>query len=289
MNPYNYLKKKQIQWALNQDIELFGSEGDKGVRAYTSKVNKNLFEPLSDLAREQIESGDGGELTTKGKQRLRMQAVHSSSVLPVNVFQHWQSIGNFDPIASACGFCNPGACASIALKFEEKFPIMEDASKHPNLDVTFVNESGSKYRFFAVESKFTETYGGRDHGGLKDTYFRDDTVWKGMLNLRQLAETISPDDKIFDHLHAAQLIKHILGLAKVSGGKSRFRLLYLHYDVPGRAGVQHQEEIDQFKSIVVQDGIKFHAMTYQELILKLADRYRREHSDYIRYLVDRYL
>ena len=168
MNNYEYIKKCQAEWALNQGIELCGSDGDRGARTYCPSVDSNLFKPLCDLARNQIEAGDGGELKSKGTQRARMQAVHSSSVLPVNVFHYWQSNGQLEPIASACGFCNPGKCPSSELHFEKKFPIFDDAPKHPNLDVTFVNKPDSKYRFFAVESKFTEPYGGREHGGMRE-------------------------------------------------------------------------------------------------------------------------
>lgn len=289
MKSYQYIKEKQIQWARNQDIELFGSTGDRGVHAYTNSVGANLFQPLSDLAREQIASGDGGELEAKGEQRARMQAVHSSSALPVNVFQYWQSNGDLDAIASACGFCKRGSSPCIDLRFEEKFPIFDNSNKHPNLDVAFVNKPGSRYQFFAVESKFTESYGGRNHAGIKPVYLRDESIWKGLPNLRELAEKISPDDGHFIYLHAAQLIKHILGLSNVSGGKGRFRLLYLWYDGYGSEGVRHQEEVDQFKKIAKEDGVQFHALTYQELIFKLADQQRAAHPEYIRYLVGRYL
>ncbi|MDF1658757.1 MAG: hypothetical protein P1U58_14175 [Verrucomicrobiales bacterium] len=289
MKPNQYLKEKQIQWALNQELELRGSDGDRGVRAYTSTVDENLFEPLSDEAREQISSGDGGELEAKGEQRSRMQAVHSSSALPVNIFQYWQRNGDLDAITSACGFCRLGSSPSAELKFEKKFPIFENARKHPNLDVAFVNKPGSRYRFFAVESKFTETYGGRSHGGLKPIYLRDHSIWRGLPNLRKLASVISPADDQFDHLHAAQLIKHILGLSRVSGGKDRFRLLYLWNDVFGGEGIQHRKEIDRFMEIAKQDGVRFQALTCQDLILRLADKQREDHPEYIRYLVDRYL
>jgi hypothetical protein len=289
MNSYEYLKAKQIQWALNQGLTLHVSNGDRGKRAYCSSVDNNLFEPLSPQAREQIQSGDGGELDEKGGQRARMQAVHSSSILPVNVFHYWQIRSDFDAIASACGFCKPGSCPSVELRFEAKFPIFDGSTKHPNLDVTFVNPLQSRFRYFAVESKFTEPYNSRSHAGIKPVYLDAKEIWKDLPNLRRLAAKISPEDNVFQRLHAAQLIKHILGLVRASGGKGRFRLLYLWFDTFGSPGVEHREEIDRFSEIAEKDGVHFNAMTYQELILKLADRCRPDHDDYITYLTSRYL
>jgi hypothetical protein len=43
-----------------------------------------------------------------------------------------------------------------------------------------------------------------------------DDLWTDIPNLRRFAESISPDDNEFIHLHPAQLIKHILGLKLVT-------------------------------------------------------------------------
>ena len=84
------------------------------------------------------------------------------------------------------------------------------------------------------------------------------------------------------------LLKHILGL-KRQFGKAGFRLLYLWYDVLGDQGKRHRDEVLKFTEITKTDGIKFHSLTYQELIVKLANKLRTEHPDYIRYLTERYL
>jgi hypothetical protein len=84
------------------------------------------------------------------------------------------------------------------------------------------------------------------------------------------------------------LIKHILGL-KAKVGKSGFRLLYLWYDVLGKEGAVHREEIEGFSDIARADEVKFHAMTYQELMVRLCTDFRQDHDSYIRYLTERYL
>jgi hypothetical protein len=83
------------------------------------------------------------------------------------------------------------------------------------------------------------------------------------------------------------LIKHILGL-KTHVGKNGFKLLYLWYDTLGEAGNIHRNEIERFSEIVKADEIDFLSMSYQELISILSSRHRGEHSDYIKYLTERY-
>jgi hypothetical protein len=84
------------------------------------------------------------------------------------------------------------------------------------------------------------------------------------------------------------LIKHILGL-RSKFRKDRFRLLYLWYDVLGEEGFIHRKEIEAFKVIAGADGIKFHSLSYQELIVRLAKECGPEHKQYIRYITGRYL
>jgi hypothetical protein len=106
--------------------------------------------------------------------------------------------------------------------------------------------------------------------------------------LRAFAERISPDDRDFKHLHPAQLVKHVLGL-KRQFGRDGFRLLYLWYDVLGKEGTKHREEVEEFAAVAEQDQIRFQSVTYQELIAKMDRLFRAEHPAYVRYLTERYL
>jgi ornithine carbamoyltransferase len=109
-----------------------------------------------------------------------------------------------------------------------------------------------------------------------------------MPNLLKLAKEISPDDNKFTRLHPAQLIKHILGL-KEKFGKNKFRLLYLWYDTIGPESAKYHKEIEKFIKITKADNIHFHAMSYQDLIIKLAKKYRGTDKNYIDYISGRYL
>ena len=287
MKAYKYIVEKQTQWALNRGIPLVSRKGDKGRLACTPELDTNLFEPLSLDTRQSFEQGDGGEISGNP---AKMQAVHSSSALGVNVFQYWQNIQKVSAIASACNFCRKGNRISEKIVFEDKYPVDDNLNKFPkapNIDVVFHNASSAQFKRFAVECKFSEAYSSRKHNGLKCAYLELPQLWSDIPNLHNFAKIICPDEK-FIYLHSAQLIKHILGL-KRKIGKNGFRLLYLWYDVLGKEGAIHRDEINQFYEIAKADGVYFNAMSYQELILVLSKEYRQEHARYVKYLSERYL
>lgn len=287
MKGYEYILAKQVAWAANRGIDLVGSKGSRGRRAYTRKLDQNLFQRLLPEVKRSFAAGDGAELGSVERVG-KMQAVHSSSALGVNVFQYWKGISAVPVIATACGLCKRGSEVSCDIQFEEKYPINDSFGFHPNIDVVIHNKPGSRIKRFAVECKFSEAYGGRRHGGLRPKYLDGGDIWRDIPKLRALAESISPDDREFAHLHPAQLVKHILGMKRCFG-RDGFRLLYLWYDVPGEQGTRHRHEVAQFAEIAERDGIRFHSLTYQELIVKLHRGWRSEHPDYVRYLTERYL
>jgi len=288
LRAYEYIISKQIQWALNCGIPLVGSKGRRGRPAYTSELNQNLFEPLEPTVRKSFLKGDGNEIIGSVDSPAKMQAVHSSSALSVNIFQYWQKIDQASIIAAACGFCRKGNNISRRIVFEDKYPIDNRFQFSPNIDVVFYNSEFSKFRRFAVECKFSESYGPLGHSGLKSKYISLDTLWEDIPNTFALAKSVCPNDNKFIYLHVAQLIKHILGL-KAKFGKDGFRLLYIWYDVFGEEGAIHKNEIEAFSDVVRCDGVKFHSMSYQELIVRLSNEYRQEHDRYIKYLTERYL
>lgn len=242
MNAREYILSKQTQWALNNNIQLIGSKGKRGRLAYTQKHEDNLFEPLSSDVIANFENSDGNEIHGRPDNPAKMQAIHSSSALGVNIFHYWHTIRQAPVIAAACGFCRKGNEVSRKVVFEEKYPIDDRFQFSPNIDVVFHNKNDSKYKRFAVECKFSESYGSRHHSGLKNEYFKLQPLWKDIPKTFGLAKSISPADHQFNYLHPAQLIKHILGLKKAFG-KTGFRLLYLWYDVLGEKGVEHRKGI----------------------------------------------
>jgi hypothetical protein len=282
-----YIITKQSEWAKNRGVALIGSKVTRGRHTYTPTLAENLYQPLLPDVRDAFSAGDGGELGDSVRPG-KMQAVHSSSALGVNIFQYWKSISKVPVIAAACGLCRKSSDVSHDIYFEEKYPINDSFGFHPNIDVVIHNKPTAKFQRFAIECKFSEAYGGHKHGGLKEKYLECAGIWDDIPELRRFAERISPDDQEFQHLHPAQLIKHVLGM-KRQFGRGGFRLLYLWYDVLGGEGKCHRNEVAEFASVAKNDGIKFHSITYQELIIGLARDLRHIHGNYIRYLTDRYL
>lgn len=253
----------------------------------TPDLNQNLLDPLASDVRAAFLQGNGNEIIGSANNPAKMQAVHSSSALAVNVFQHWQTVNQVSVIAAACGFCKVGNNTLQRIVFEDKYAVDNRFQFSPNIDVVFHNLDSSKFKRFAVECKFSEPYRPQ-HGGLKPEYIKLEMVWGDIPRFHKLAKSICPNDTRFTYLHAAQLIKHILGL-KTKAGKSGFRLLYLWYDVLGKEGAIHREEIEIFSEVARADDIKFHALSYQELIVILSRELRQDHDKYIRYLTERSL
>lgn len=288
MNAYGYIISKQTLWAWNHGIPLIGSKGSRGRPTYTKKLDQNLFEPLDEVVRKSFERGDGHEIIGDISSPAKMQAVHSSSALSVNIFQYWQSINRVSDIATACGFCRKGTAVSESIEFEDKYSIDDRFKLSPNIDVVFHNSDSSRFKRFAIECKFSEAYSSHGHSGLKPKYIGLTTAWSDMQKLFEFAKSICPTDNKFKYLHPAQLIKHILGL-KAKCGKNGFRLLYLWYDVIGKEGAIHRGEIEEFSKVARKDDVYFASMSYQELIIALSKECKQEHADYIKYLTERYL
>ena len=287
MNATEQIITKQIEWAKNKGLQLIGSAGDRGRKVYTTRIDDNLFQPLNEKSKKEIDDGDGGELKSKAGHTAKMQALHSSSALGINMFDYWREASDFSLLFSACGLSRSGSQLSGEIKFEQKFKIDDRFKYAPNLDAVFYPSNLNKSKIFAIECKFTEAYSSRRHGGLDQKYFTNDSVWGNLLATKNLAQEISPEDSHFSYLHAAQLIKHILGLNR-QFGHSRYRLLYLWYDALGESGFKHRQEVEKFADIIRSDGVLFHATTYQELIVCLA-QYREQHKKYVSYLTERYL
>jgi hypothetical protein len=288
MNAYEFILQKQIAWAARHRIHLIGSQGERGRKAYTETLNDNLYRPLLPESEVSFLQGDGGEL--KGNPR-RMQAVHSSSALAVNMFQYWTGARDVPCVAHACGLCGKGNRGSERIRFEAKYPVLKSAHKHPNVDVVMENGKDDEFAAYAVESKFSEVYRAtRKAHGVNPHYLKQENsgIWSDIPGLRDLAEGISPVDTTFRRLDPAQLIKHILGL-KQEYGKKRFKLLYLWYDAFGSEGTVHRQETIRFSEAARGDGINFRSATYQEVLAELSAGDSDAHREFVFYMCDRYM
>jgi len=119
-----------------------------------------LFESLTGENERTFRAGDGGEL---GGYSAKMQEVHYSFALAVNVFQYWDSRQMVEVIAYACGLCNRTTDVSENVSFAIKISVGDRFPFNPNIDVVVNNAESFSYQVYAIESKFRGAYGGYEH------------------------------------------------------------------------------------------------------------------------------
>ena len=269
-SPVDVVKAQQQAWAKAQNIPTDAA-------GYTLRLDGNLFVPLSDETVRDFKSGDGAELGD-GSTRGKMQALHSSSALACNFFEYWRR-RDPAPLANALGLTQ----SITTIRFEQKFPTGL-RGKAPNLDVVLGLESG---HIIAIESKFLEPYG-KHPAGFRSKYFDGDRKYweeRGLKHCQKLAHQIQDGKQKFKWLHAQQLLKHALGLAK-SGGEWSF--WYLWYQVDGTPGIEHAAEAQEFGRLIDPDGFGFRSITYQSLLGNLIAHAGTPHQSYLNYLEQRY-
>ncbi len=258
------VKAGQVKWARARGIAV-------DVDGYCARLEDNLFQPMSAGCREAFAAGDGGELGVAGG-RGKMQALHSSSALACNVFDFWTDRAP-GGLARALGI----AAGGWAVRFERNFPTGLRGNP-PNLDVVLEGRSG----LVAIESKFLETYG-VGKGAFRESYFpRGRRLWaeRGLAGAQRVAEALFGGEARFAFLDAAQLLKHMLGVA-CSGRE--WALLCAWFRAEGEAGDRHARELAAFGEMLGEDGARFRTLTYQEVFRGLGAE-----DPYGRYLAGRY-
>lgn len=171
-----------------------------------------------------------------------------------------------------------GATAST-LAFESKQPTGLKGIA-PHLDVSLTGHDGC----VGIESKFLEMYS-PSANRFASTYFSHERLWDGLESSRELARRIVDGDMHFRWLHAAQLLKHAIGLMKNQG--PGFRLTLLWYRLECDEADEIEAEIGKFTRAVSSD-FHFTSMTYQELVRRLKNT-KEPAPGYFNYLEDRYL
>jgi hypothetical protein len=295
MSLRKHLEDWQVRWAQHHGIRLGAPPGNAAskVTGYVSELQGNLFEPLSERVKRQFISGAGGELNGPDGQSGNMYAVYSSSALCVNLFHYWSRLldaapqgsrPSMDQLLVACGL---PARPVRTIDFEVPNIVNSHFRVAPHLDVQISFDDGP-WKCAAIEAKFSEPYGGQKQGGLKPVYLLETALWEGWPNIRALAEGLSPDDSTNTHLHAAQLLKHLLGLRKQNG--TNFVLVYLWFDVPGAEAVTvHRREIESLGAVLERDGVAFVSRTYQGVFDVLRGGKSGPNNSYVSYLLERYL
>lgn len=265
--------------------------------AYLVELQLGFFAPLHERTVAAMLQGRGSEFAPRSwpvadsvradgtvSRRLlpaKAQALLSSSVLCLNVFDYWR--GRIaSPLAAALGIA--GAITDVALEA----PLATGVSPaKAHLDVLLLRDG---IHGVGVESKFTEWLGVRPAperipaayvGTAGAPWARQD-----LPRAQALAAALATGTVQFRLLDAPQLLKHMLALATAYGSVG---LLYLYYDVNGVVGNRHRAEIAQFAA-ALDATISFRAVTYQDLVRALGRAVGddRSHDDYFAYLASRY-
>lgn len=269
-SPRELISIQQRTWAQNRGIRI-DEDG------YTLHLKDNLFLLPSRETREEFKSGRGSELGTRNS-RGKMQALHSSSALVVNVFEYWRSrdIGDIARVL--------GAPSGVTrLQFEQRHPTGLGGTP-PHIDVEL---RGTDWAL-AIESKFCEPYQPHARTNLAPSYFSKRDLWAKLPRCERLAKQIYDEDQsapTFTYLDAVQLLKHILGLVSTFGPRG-YRLVYLWYQLPSFEAEQHLVEIKSFQDYVGEEVLLM-TMTYQELF-EILRKLRGVDKNYITYLGERY-
>jgi hypothetical protein len=271
--PLDIIKARQRAWA-QRSGRVLDTDG------YCASADDNLFQRLSDTARDDFDRGGGGELGIAGE-RGKIQATHSSAALACNWFDYWRD-RDLGVLSSALSVPNP----FVTLRLEAHVPTgMRGADA--NLDVLLTTADGS---LFGIESKYAEPYTPTAAKSvLKSQYFAQGrSRWTdvGLPGCQVVAERLRTAQHNFTVLDVAQLLKHMLALARTG---NRWTLCCLWYEVPGAVADGHRADLRTFTAQIGSDAEHFMALTYQELFAGLETVVGAEHVDYMDYLRDRYL
>jgi hypothetical protein len=223
---------------------------------YTMELETGLVPCVSrDDFWTDLMSGGGNELTSKPPKPEKFCAAHSSAKLAVNSFGPFRNNPDRLVMASQTGFTEA--------QFEKKLKtgLM---GMPPNLDF-FVSGVSS---VIAVESKFTEWIPTKKtkfqkvyHGAVEKLA---DPSWAKMF------ESLVADPGLYRHLHAAQLVRHYLGMRYSLPKSDKAQILMYVYWEPSDADdlkecVRHRSEINDFAERVSGSGITFQHTSYTQL------------------------
>jgi hypothetical protein len=260
-NPYATITNTQQQLVTDRGAAL-----DR--RGWTVDYRHNLFAaPNTDTVRDFEKSG---ELTADGGGRIA--APHSSTALTINMLDHWR-----DRDLTSLGEAMQLNLGHI-VAYEQPHDLGFQRPAQP--DIEFTDATGNP---IAVEVKLREPYGSVKNE-VTDRYFETPGLWDGLPALLELAISIRNSDATFTTLHAAQLIKHTLGLTRSYG--TEFVLGYLWHDIPTETGNKHVQELAEFANIASTD-INFKSVTVTELLRRLNPD--QDHKAWHDYMTARYV
>jgi hypothetical protein len=269
------LLRRQRRWAQRAGFAVDAA-------GYLPTVGDNLRAPLSAAALADFNARGAAEFHDVERHAARMRAVHSSTALGVNLFDQWNR-AEPAPLAEALRLPAP----ICRLAFEPHLPTAAGGSP-ANPDLAIELHTGE---LVAVECKFSEWLvpARKRRDIFAGRYFPAGAgVWReaGLPACQSLADDLQSGREYFRYLEADQLLKHALGLQ--AAGRSRWRLIYLYYEWPGRTGLAHRAELRRFAAHV-QGEAGFSSTTVQAVIAGLRKSAAAVEAGYLEYLQLRYM
>lgn len=269
MSAFSEIVRNQVAWAARRGLS-------PSPDAYLSAYVENLFVPLSSPTEKDFHGGAGCELEDRVDEPAKMRALFSSSALVCNVFDYWRNI-DFGSIGRSLAI----ESALSEIRFEAQLSSGLPGTP-PTLDLLLV--AGAELAF-GVECKFTEPYYQRGHQRIPfvDTYFRGKPgLWEllGLPKCQETAARLYRRDVKFEHLDAAQLLKHSLGLRrKFKDGQ----LILVWFNFRSVEAQTLSTEIRHFSELV-DPCLGFRAVTWQEVFQHLANEPLADgrHVEYLR-------
>ena len=277
MSTKSLLLEQQRRWAQSAGIDVDG-------QGYVSTRDANLFQRMSARTELAFSGGGGSELLGRDGAPPKIQALHSSAALAVNMFDYWAG-RDPAPVALALGLRG----RLTLLEFERQFSTGLGGTP-PNLDLALTSDSG---QLIGIESKFSEWLTPKPPGKelFKAKYFPMGTSEVGrwtrvaLPRCQELAENLQAGMTTFRYLDASQLLKHALGMASVCPVRSS--LYYLYYDMPGKESAAHSAEVRHFDELVGPE-VAFKWNTYQAVFERLSEVAADDDQPYLGYLRGRY-
>jgi hypothetical protein len=245
-------------------------------KGYVKTIGENLLAvyPNWDDIKQELENSNGNELSIRNN-RIKFQAVHSSSTLCVNSFAmiklHKKEISLFKTNGFLCA------------EFEKK---LNTGISTPNLDFYLANDM----KRIGIESKFTEILKSKlPNKNLEKYLLRDLKLPEGLNDA--IKYYMNCDEKI--HLDAAQLLKHIIGLLTecFDNHSKTASLIYLYWLPLNWRDIaiyqKHEEEIKTFKEKVSGVLVPVYTYSYIEFLDMLEKNKNMENT--VKKLKERYL
>ena len=203
----------------------------------------------------------------------KFDSPESSAALAANAFGFFlRRAADLPPLPGCVGELWPAR--SLMLEAEVRFPW--SGGRHPVLDCLVTTPS----EFIGIESKRFEPFRGKPKSAWSNAYWRP--VWgERMQGYESIRDGLHGEPGRYEHLDAAQLVKHAFALRTAVHKKPEYRALapvlcYVYAEpdswpnggapVDEGAKARHREEIERFAAAVAGDEVAFVSCSWPRLL-----------------------